>query len=76
MKFFGAGKPRTSIEYYQGNLCRSDYLDEKGQNTTSQIIDLDRELFINIDHKGKKFTQMTFAEFRQLMAQKSTKNGK
>ncbi len=69
MKFFGAGKPRTAVEYYQGNVYRSDYLDEKGKNTTSQIIDLDRELFINIDHKGKKFTQMTFEEFRQLMAQ-------
>lgn len=69
MKFFGAGKPTTTVEYYKGGIFRSDNIDDKGRLTTSQIIDLDRELFITIDHKDKKYTQMTFEEFRQMMAQ-------
>lgn len=69
MKFFGAGKPVHSVEYYKGNIFRTDNIDDKGRMTTSQIIDLDRELFITIDHKDKKYTQMTFEDFRQMMAQ-------
>ncbi|MDZ7265261.1 MAG: hypothetical protein ONB16_11805 [candidate division KSB1 bacterium] len=69
MKFFGAGKPTTTVEYYKGDIFRSDNIDDKGRLTTSQIIDLDRELFITLDHKDKKYTQMTFEEFRQMMAE-------
>lgn len=69
MKLFGAGKPMRTVEYYKGNLFRSDNIDEKGRILTSRIIDLDRELFVTIDHKNKQYTQMTFEEFRQMMAE-------
>lgn len=68
MKIFGADKPMRTVEYYKGNIFRSDNIDDKGRMVSSQIIDLDKELFITLDHKDKKYTQMTFEEFRQMMA--------
>ncbi|MDZ7330375.1 MAG: hypothetical protein ONB13_02230 [candidate division KSB1 bacterium] len=68
MRIFGADKPMRTVEYYKGNVFRSDNIDDKGRMISSQIIDLDKELFITLDHKDKKFTQMTFEEFRQMMA--------
>ena len=69
MKFFGAGKPSTTAEYYQGDIYKSDAIDEKGKLTRSEIIDLDKELFISIDHKKKQYSQMTFDEWRQMIEQ-------
>ncbi len=69
MKFFGAEKPIRTVEYYKDQVSRSDDIDDKGRITRSQIIDLEKELFINIDHKDKKYSQMTFEEFRQMMKQ-------
>ncbi|MDZ7309683.1 MAG: DUF4412 domain-containing protein [candidate division KSB1 bacterium] len=67
MKMFGGGKPTTSVEYIQGNKSRSDRMDENGKVTNSSMIDLDREVFIEIDHKQKEYSEMTFAEFRNLL---------
>lgn len=65
MKMFGANKPMTSTQYIQGNKSRTDNLNDEGKLTTSAIIDLDREVMINIDHKKKEYTEMTFAEMLQ-----------
>lgn len=53
--------------YYKGNLMRTDTMDNKGNVTDSQIIDLDREVMINIQYKKKSYTEMTFAEWRAMM---------
>jgi len=65
MKMFGANKPMTSTQYIQGNKSRTDSMNDEGKLTTSSIIDLDREVMINIDHKKKEYTEMTFAEMLQ-----------
>jgi len=65
MKMFGGNKPMTSTQYIQGNKSRTDSMNDEGKLTTSSIIDLDREVMINIDHKKKEYTEMTFAEFLQ-----------
>lgn len=67
MKFFGAGKPSTTAECYKGDVYKSDTIDEKGKVTRSEIIDLDKGLFISIDHKKKQYTQMTFEEWRKML---------
>lgn len=68
MKMFGGDKPLTTTQYLRGNQSRTDNLDEKGNVTTSTIVDLDREVMINIDHKKKEYTEMTFAEFREMLS--------
>ncbi|MBU1474301.1 MAG: hypothetical protein KJ768_05490, partial [Acidobacteria bacterium] len=67
MKLLGASRPIQSAVYYKGNLMRSDTMDNKGNVTDSQIIDLDREVMINIQYKKKSYTEMTFAEWRAMM---------
>jgi hypothetical protein len=67
MKMFGGNKPITSTQYIQGNKSRTDNINEEGKLTTSTIIDLDREVFISIDHKKKEYTEMTFAEYRKML---------
>lgn len=67
MKVFGAAKPVKTVDYYRGDLKRSDSFDKKGKLNTSQIIDLNKELFISIDHQRKQYTQMTFDEWRQML---------
>lgn len=69
MKFLGAAKPTTIVEYYKDNIYKSDTINEKGKLMASQIIDLDRELFISIDHNKKRYTQMTFDEWRKMIEQ-------
>jgi len=61
MKMAGGSGPQTSTIMISGNKQRSDY--EKN----STIFDLDREVIINIDHKKKEYTEMTFAEWRAMM---------
>ncbi len=67
MKMFGGNKPMTSTQYIQNNRSRTDNFDDEGKPTTSTIVDLDREVFINIDHKKKEYTEMTFAEYRAML---------
>jgi hypothetical protein len=66
MKLFGAGKPITSVDYYKSDYKRSDSM-VKGKLASSQLIDIDKELFISIDHQKKQYSQMTFDEWRQMM---------
>ncbi|MBN1478700.1 hypothetical protein EH223_17210 [candidate division KSB1 bacterium] len=65
MKFFGAGKPIKSVDYYKGDLKRSDTFDRKENLETSQIIDLESELFVTVDHKEREYSQMTFNEWKK-----------
>lgn len=65
MKFFGAGKPISSVDYYKGDQKRSDTFDGDKLASTA-IVDIDKELFVNIDHKRQEYTQMTFEEWRQM----------
>ncbi|MGH7594842.1 MAG: hypothetical protein ACREOI_00740 [bacterium] len=67
MKMFGGNKPVTSTQYIQGNKSRTDNVNEEGKLTTSTIVDLDREAFINIDHKKKEYTEMTFDYYRNML---------
>jgi hypothetical protein len=62
MKMAGASGPQTSTIMISGNKQRSDDGDR------STIVDLDREAMINIDHKKKEYTEMTFAEWREMMS--------
>ena len=67
MKVFGAARPVKTVDYYKGDIKRSDSFDKKGKLKTTQIVNLDKELFISIDHKKKHYTQMTFDEWRQMI---------
>jgi hypothetical protein len=67
MKVFGLSKPIHTVDYYKGDIKRSDVLDKKGRVRTSVIIDLENELFISVDHKKKRYTQMSFDEWRRNM---------
>ncbi|MFQ5632813.1 MAG: hypothetical protein ACE5I1_28930, partial [bacterium] len=67
VKLFGGNKPTYQVEYLHGNMKRIDNVDKKGKIKTSQIIDLERELFITIDYKKKKYTEMTFEEWKEMM---------
>lgn len=72
MRLVGAGKPIQTVDFYRGNVHKTDTID-KDQIVSSQIIDLDQELFISIDHKRKKYTQMTFEEWRKMMEENMKK---
>ncbi len=67
MKLLGGSRPITTVNYYKGSRLRSDILDKRGNVDQTQIIDLDREVFISIDHKKKAYTEMTFDEWRKMM---------
>ena len=67
MKLFGAGKLVKTVDYYKGDLKRSDTFDKKDKIESSQIVDLDKELFINVDHRKKEYSQMTFDEWQEMM---------
>ncbi len=67
MKMAGADKPHASTTYVQGHQQRTDQMDEKGTLIRSTIIDLDREVYITIEHKKKEYSEMTFAEFKEMM---------
>lgn len=62
MKLAGASGPQTSTNMVSGNKQRSDNGDR------STIIDLDREVMITVDHKKKEYTEMTFAEWREMLS--------
>ena len=66
MRFFGASKPTNTVDYYAADLKRSDSFKD-GKLESTQIIDLDKELFITVNHTQKEYSQMTFEEWRQMM---------
>jgi hypothetical protein len=68
MSFFGVkGLDKTmSTHYIKGDRLRTDNL-VNNELTDSTIIRLDREDIINIDHKKKGYTVMTFEQMRQQM---------
>ncbi len=67
MKMAGGGNiPQNQTMYLQGDLQRTDHGNDKGELLTSNIVDLNREVFINIDHKKKEYTEMTFAEWKAM----------
>jgi len=63
---FGANKPSQQVLYLKGNKQRTDMLRD-GKIQTSNIIDLDREVMINLDHKNKNYTEISFEQFRAMM---------
>jgi hypothetical protein len=68
MKFFGGEGMKYSVEYMDDDLYRRDTLDKKGKKVEeSEIIDLQNEVFIRIDHKKKRYSKMTFAEWREMV---------
>ncbi|MDZ7309378.1 MAG: hypothetical protein ONB49_20290, partial [candidate division KSB1 bacterium] len=67
MKMAGADQPHSSTTYVQGHQYCSEDRDEKGALTRATIIDLDREVYISIDHKKKEYSEMTFAQFKEMM---------
>ncbi len=68
LKFLGLGKKTYSAEYLKGNVYRSDKLDKKGKKVeSSQFIFLDKELIVNVNWKKKKYNQMTFEEWREMI---------
>ncbi len=73
MKMSGAGKTYTATTYLDGSHSRSDRMSEEGKLESSTITDLDREVIINVDHQKKEYTEMTFAEFKEMMAKMKEK---
>lgn len=67
MKMGGGNKPQTQTMYLQGDQQRTDQSDDKGELTTSNIVDLNREVFINVNHKKKEYTEMTFAQWKAMI---------
>ena len=66
--FFGAKglNNTTTATYVKGDRLPTDTFDE-GDLTSSEIIQLDREEIIAIDHKKKAYSVVTFAERRAQM---------
>jgi hypothetical protein len=61
MKLAGGSKPVVTTVSLKGDRLRTD------NAKTSQIIDLDKGVFIDIDHDKKQYTVMTFEDMRQRM---------
>jgi hypothetical protein len=68
MSFFGVkGLDKTmSTHYLKGDRLRTDNL-VNNELTDTTIVRLDREDIINVDHKKKSYTVMTFEQMRQQM---------
>lgn len=75
MKMGGGNKPMTQTVYVQGNQQRTDHLNDKGELTTSNIVDIDREVFINVNHKKKEYTETTFAEWKAMFEKMKGEGG-
>lgn len=67
VNLFSGNKPVKTVDYYKGDVKRSDSFDKKGNLESSQIVDLDKELFITIQHDKKQYTQMTFDEWKKMV---------
>jgi hypothetical protein len=68
MKFMGGNKPIKSVDYYKGEMYRSDSFDED-QLESSNIMDLANEKIIMIDHSEEQYTEMSFKEWQDMMAE-------
>lgn len=68
MAMGGGDKPQTATTCVQGNQQRTDQFDEKGKLISTAIVDLDREIMINFDHKKKERTEMTFAQWKEMLS--------
>jgi len=66
MGMLGANKPSRQIMYLKGNKQKTDTMLE-GKLQTSHIVDLDRKVMINLDHRMKTYSEMTFEQFRAMM---------
>jgi hypothetical protein len=68
MGFFGAkGLNKTSTTHYiKGNRMRTDSFTDN-QIISSEIVDLDKEEIVSIDHKKKSYAVVTFEQMRQQM---------
>jgi len=75
MKMSGGDKLQTQTMYLQGNQQKTDFSDDQGELTTSNIIDLDREVFVNVNHKKKEYTEMTFAEWKAMFEKMKGEGG-
>jgi hypothetical protein len=75
MKMGGGNKPQTQTVYVQGNQQRTDHTNDKGELTTSNIVDLDREVFINVNHKKKEYSETTFAEWKAMFEKMKGEGG-
>jgi len=73
MKMGGGNKAYTATSYLEGDRMRTDRVAEDGKLESSNIVDLDREVRITINHKKKEYTEMTFEEFRAMMAKMKEK---
>jgi len=69
MGFFGAKglDSQTTTHYLKGECKRTDHFTGTDL-TTSEIVCLDRDQIINIDHKKKTYTVVTFEQLREQMA--------
>lgn len=68
IKMFGGGKAKRTVTYLKGDMQRTDTFDKKKKKVVrSQIVDLNGEKFIDIDRKKKKYTIITFEEWRELL---------
>ncbi len=65
MRMFGGNKPVKTVTYLKGNVLRTDKLDKKGKLVETQILDLDREVMVLINHKKKQYTETSFDEWRE-----------
>ena len=61
----GLDKSTTST-YIKGDRLRQDQLNNT-EMVSSQIIQLDREQIVSLDHKKKTYSVMTFAEMKAQM---------
>ncbi len=69
MKFMGGNKPIKSVDYYKGDLHRSDSFNDDGQVESSTIMDLSNEKIIMINHSEEQYTEMSFKEWQDMMAE-------
>ncbi len=67
MRLMGGNRPIKTTSYLKDNVQRTDSYDKKDRLTESHIIDLDKEVFITLNHQKKRYSQMTFEEWREMM---------
>ena len=58
-RFLGLNKPITTTTRLKGDVLRID------EDETTDIIDLEREVFIKIDHDERRYSVKTFEEWRR-----------
>ncbi len=66
-KMTGANKPLRQVQYLKGDILRTDRLDKKGKVVETQMVDLKRRVFVTINHKKKKYKEMTFEQWKEML---------